>query len=298
MKKNNSYRGWIYCIRNKVNGKLYVGKTNNFTKRKYQHFHNETCPALKMAFAKYGIENFEMFEILTFAAVSNKVLNEFLNWFEIFYINKYGTYNNGYNCTKGGDGALGKSLSSITKEKIGNAQKVYKAQDWVKQKDRERMLGNTLSEKYKRPILRYTIDGVFMKEYSWIGDAIQDIIKDSKYTNNWRSIHSNIIRALASDSNKQHCNKAYDCMWKYKTSNLFEIFIDPFRRKKEKPVYHYSKEGELLEQYTTLREASVKTGMSVHTLKYLSYNGDLNRKKGKLCRKDYWSRTLIKEQYV
>lgn len=293
MKKKESYRGWIYGIRNKVNGKLYIGKTVNFTKRKYQHFHKETCPALKNAFVKYGIENFEMFEILTFVAINEDVLNQLLNWFEVFYIKRYNTYNYGYNCTKGGEGTTGNKLSSTTKEKIGNAQRAYKAQDWVKQKDRERMLGNTLSEKTKRPILKYTLDGIFIREYSWIGDAIQDIIKDSKYTNNWRSIHSNIIRALADDANKQHCNKAYDSMWRYKTSNLFEIFIDPFRRKKEKPVYHYSKEGELLEQYATLHEASVKTGMSIHTLKYLSYNGGLNRKKGKPCRKDYWSRNLI-----
>lgn len=297
--KKKSYRGWIYCIKNKVNDKLYVGKTNNFTKRKYQHFHKETCPALKAAFNKYGIDNFEMYEILTFSAVNNNVLNQLLNWFEIYYINKFGTYTHGYNCTKGGEGMLGTHFSQETKNKIGIAQKAYKAQEWVKEKDRDRMLGNTFSEQYKRPILRYTIDGVFMREYSWIGEAIQDIKNnESKYTNNWRSIHSNIIRALSDGSNKHHYNVAYNCIWKYKVSDIYDIFIEPYRRKGEKPVYHYTKEGKLIEQYSTLREASQKTGLSVHTLKYKSYNGDLGRKEGRLPRIDYWSRLAPIEQHT
>lgn len=283
-------QGWIYTITNKVNGKMYVGKTVDFTQRKWQHFHKEECPALKRAFAKYGIESFEMHPILTFYAINKEVLNFMLSWLEKYYIEKYDTYGNGYNITRGGEGTLGYEHTEEYKLHMSQKQKEYKAQSWVKEKDRQRMLGNTFSEEFKRPILKYSLDGEFVKEYSWIGEAIDDISQSGKYTNNWRSIHSNLIRALNGNNNKQANNKAYDSMWRYKETDNYPITIEPFRKNKEKSVYHYSKDGELLESFRTLREASALTGMNIKTLKYMSYNGDLRRREGRICKTDYWSR--------
>lgn len=289
-------QGWIYTITNKVNGKMYVGKTVDFTQRKWQHFHREECPALKNAFKKYGIDNFEMKPILNFYAINKEVLNSMLSWLERFYIAKYGTYSTGYNITKGGEGTLGYEHTEEYKLLMSKKQKEYKAQNWVKERDRQRMLGNTFSEEFKRPILQYSLDGDFIKEYSWIGDAIDDIISSGGYTSNWRSIHSNLIRALNGNNNRQANNKAYDSMWRYKESDNYLLTIEPFKRKKEKPVYHYSKDGELLESYKTLREAAVSTGMEVKTIKYMSYNGDLRRKESREPKTDYWSRTAPNEK--
>ena len=61
----------IYCIRNKINGKRYIGETL-FTYQ--ERFKEHLCSAkmfrkrdekrpIYMAFAKYGIENFEVFLI-------------------------------------------------------------------------------------------------------------------------------------------------------------------------------------------------------------------------------------------
>ena len=283
-------KGYIYTITNKINGKMYVGKTVDFTQRKWQHFHKEQCPALRNAFIKYGVENFDMEPILTVTAINREVLNSALVYLEKHFIKKYGTFSSGYNITKGGEGTLGYEHTEECKQLMSAKQKEYKNQDWVKEKDRQRMLGNTFSEESKKPILRYTLDGDFIKEYSWIGEAIDDIVQDDEYTNNWRSVHSNLIRALGNITNKQHCNKAYECMWRYKESDSYPTTIDPFRRKKEKPVYHYSKDGELLESYKTLREAAAITGMPLKKIKYLSYNGDLRRKEGRTCTTDYWSR--------
>jgi group I intron endonuclease len=289
-------QGWIYTITNRVNGKMYVGKTVDFTQRKWQHFHREECPALKNAFKKYGIDNFEMKPVLNFYAINKEVLNSVLSWLERFYIAKYDTYRTGYNATKGGEGTLGYEHTEEYKLLMSKKQREYKAQDWVKERDRQRMIGNTLSEECKRPILKYTLDGEFVQEYSWIGEAIDDISQDEKYTNNWRSIHSNLIRALNGNNNKQANNKAYDSMWRYKESDNYLLTIEPFKRKKEKPVYHYSKDGELLESYKTLKEAAAGTGMEIKTIKYMSYNGDLRRKEGRKPKTDYWSRTAPNEK--
>ena len=125
-------QGWIYTITNRVNGKMYVGKTVNFTQRKWQHFHKEECPALKNAFKKYGIDNFEMKPILNFYAINKEVLNSVLSWLERFYIGKYGTYSIGYNITKGGEGILGYEHTDEYKLLMSKRQKEYKAQNWVK----------------------------------------------------------------------------------------------------------------------------------------------------------------------
>ena len=97
-------QGWIYYIKNTINGKMYIGKAVNYTQRKWQHFHREQCPALKRAFNKYGIENFEMEPILTFKAINREVLDKTLCELEKHYIKKFRTYREGYNVTKGGEG--------------------------------------------------------------------------------------------------------------------------------------------------------------------------------------------------
>ena len=87
----------IYMIKNKVNGKIYIGKTKDFYDRKRDHFNalrkNEHCNEhMQMAFNKYGEENFEM-SILEVCAI------EELDEKEIYYINKYNSRNRkiGYN---------------------------------------------------------------------------------------------------------------------------------------------------------------------------------------------------------
>ena len=52
--------GIIYCYKNKVNGKCYVGQTVNPALRMIQHISaSSSCPAFHGAIEKYGIDNFE-----------------------------------------------------------------------------------------------------------------------------------------------------------------------------------------------------------------------------------------------
>lgn len=91
--------GIIYKATNKINNKSYIGQSKfNLSGRirshKWRakekintHFYN--------AIRKYGFENFEW-------VVIDEPPNEKLDKKEIFYINKYDTFKNGYNMTKGG----------------------------------------------------------------------------------------------------------------------------------------------------------------------------------------------------
>jgi group I intron endonuclease len=101
----------IYCITNKINNKLYIGKTNDFQRRKTEHLrrafnHNDKSYdfPLYRAIREYGIENFEF-------AVLGRFVPEKINQKEQEFIQKFNTRQNGYNLTDGGEG--GKTVEGV-----------------------------------------------------------------------------------------------------------------------------------------------------------------------------------------
>lgn len=95
----------IYIFTNKINKKQYVGQSIQIEERYNQHKRNHLNPndkeyhtAFYRALRKYGFENFS-FQILI---QNDNYTQTDLNDLEIFYIDKFDTYYNGYNETKGG----------------------------------------------------------------------------------------------------------------------------------------------------------------------------------------------------
>lgn len=95
--------GFIYKITNKVNGKIYIGKTLKTIEGRwkdhvedYQRPRFEKRP-LYSAMKKYGVENFSVEEV---EECSSEILSER----EIYWIDFYDSFRSGYNATKGGDG--------------------------------------------------------------------------------------------------------------------------------------------------------------------------------------------------
>lgn len=135
----------VYCHTNKINGKRYIGITQNKPNRRWQngygykdrnsHFYN--------AIKKYGWENFEhiiLEENLTRKEASEK---------EKYYIKLYNTNNEnyGYNITSGGDNNFTRNklteeqrinISNKTKEAMNSIEirehmlKVYNSEDWIR----------------------------------------------------------------------------------------------------------------------------------------------------------------------
>ena len=95
--------GFIYMIQNKINNKIYIGKTiRSISERWREHQYraeNNYNGYLYNAIRKYGIENFTVLEI-------EKCEDEIIDERERFYISFYDSLNNqkGYNLTNGGDG--------------------------------------------------------------------------------------------------------------------------------------------------------------------------------------------------
>jgi group I intron endonuclease len=95
----------IYKIVNKINKKIYIGKSINIEKRWKEHIrhskegHQSHNIPLHKAIIKYGKENF-IFEVI------QECDTDILNDLEKFYIKKYNSNNKkiGYNVTNGGDG--------------------------------------------------------------------------------------------------------------------------------------------------------------------------------------------------
>jgi group I intron endonuclease len=113
-------KGVIYCYHCIPTGKKYIGQTIR-TLHKRHISHKKDCRSgvdtkFYRAAKKYGWENFIMGIIDEFKSVD-------LNDKEIFFIEKYDSYINGYNSTLGGGGNLGAPLSQETRDKISKSNR-------------------------------------------------------------------------------------------------------------------------------------------------------------------------------
>lgn len=104
----------IYKITNLINGKCYIGQSRDINKRLNAHktsafdvlnhsYNNHFYKSIR----KYGLENFS-FEIIEECSIDQ------LNEREIYWIDKFNSFFNGYNLTFGGDN----SGTEINKQKI------------------------------------------------------------------------------------------------------------------------------------------------------------------------------------
>jgi len=112
-------KGVIYCYHCIPTGKKYIGQTIREEHRKKRHEHD--CKKgvdnkFYRAVRKYG---WEMFIYGIVEEYNVDILNEQ----ELFYIDYYDSYHNGYNSTIGGEGVRGFSPSEETKKKQSVAAK-------------------------------------------------------------------------------------------------------------------------------------------------------------------------------
>lgn len=120
---------YIYILQNKINLKIYVGKTHDTKRRHKTHLYitNGNTPTNKhlihRAINKYGQDNFSFQEIEKFE-IEQEALDAEKFWIEFFRsdVNRFGS-KYGYNLTAGGDGISGLKHSQQAKDKISQANK-------------------------------------------------------------------------------------------------------------------------------------------------------------------------------
>lgn len=124
----------IYRITNKINQKIYIGKSKSIQDRWKEHIYESTQGserALCRAFRKYGIDNFS-FEIIELIPIEqyDKLSSER----EKFWISHFDSFKTGYNMTEGGDGGHPKGIyiggfgdsAQATEEEVREIRTAYK----------------------------------------------------------------------------------------------------------------------------------------------------------------------------
>ena len=134
----------IYLLTNNVNSKVYVGVTNNYTKRMREHKGAYNNYLISRAIKKHGWNNFNSQILLETedAEYAYRVA-------ETSFIQQYQSNNTekGYNLTEGGQGTLGFSPTTETRQKM-----------------REKKLGKKLTPQHIQKISQSNLGKIFTEE--------------------------------------------------------------------------------------------------------------------------------------
>lgn len=253
----------IYIIKNNLNDKCYIGQSIKLRSRLKDHMRNAKNGKLDLpiyrAIRKYGFHNFTVDILESFIPdpnLSNEELIKQLDQLEIRYIEQYKAYEEGYNCTKGGDfGVLGLKMTTEQKKKVSENSKKQ-------------------AVKLYKPIYLYSI-----KEKSTIY-----AISITAATNITNIPRSNLIRTARGLYRQTHgylVAFSLEELEKYKQQlNIESFYIDKGRFK---PKYKVLIEIDNITLLLTVKEAAKKLCIST-SMVYSILNGHRTLKNGKLTK--------------
>lgn len=183
----------IYCIRNIINQKVYVGKSINIRQRIWNHISNLNSKNIKSenqhfinAWWKYGKENFEYFVLEIIDSNQEDIENIFKDK-ELFWMDYYMSYNRdkGYNLRR--DSSTKMIVHEETRKKYSKA--LYKRYEdpneriktglaaskyWKNNPEAAKIMGNKVSDSVtKYSIQQYSKDGLTLIK-TW--NKVKDII--------------------------------------------------------------------------------------------------------------------------
>ena len=234
----------IYKITSPSN-KVYIGQSINCENRKiyYRTLNCKGQPKLYNSLKKYGWES-HIFEIIEYTDEPNER--------EIYWICYYNSVENGLNCSLGGKG--GGNKSPQTKEKISQS---------MKGKNTWSIGGYT-----KKPILQYTLNGEFIKE--WPDLTSPKINNISQCANGITKSARGYIWIFTQDFNPEllyervNTCKINNNKGKSKTishkQNITQSKLGTF--KKGKQITQYSISGELIKEWESVKLASENLNIS------------------------------------
>lgn len=204
--------GLIYCIKNKINNKKYIGQTVDLRRRWKEHKSSGKYPIQK-AIKKYGKNNFNVLVLEENIKVKN------LDHRERFWIKKYNTFEKGYNLTKGGQRReqTNEIKTKIRESTLGENNHMY---DKTHELSTKRKISKTLKE----------IQGPNQKVNK---DKMKKIYK-LYFEENKTQAEIAMIIGVSIPTISRNLNKKYKTPDKYKNSDNKRI--NPRNRQIEKEV--------------------------------------------------------------
>lgn len=178
---------YIYQIINDINQKIYVGKTEfSIEKRFKEHCkdafreRNEKRP-LYLAMQKYGVEHFHI-ELIEETDIPEER--------EIYWIEKLGSFKNGYNATMGGDGKkyIDYDLVIATYREIGIIKDVAKklnispdSVSFILHQNNEPINScqNIQTKKYGKVVNMYSLKGEYLQTFPSVGAAARYMVENN-----------------------------------------------------------------------------------------------------------------------
>ena len=270
----------IYKVTNTVNSKVYIGKTNNFNKRKREHtvydINNDNI--FHKALRKYGLKAFK-WEIIDHADTLDEA-----NEKERHYIKKHKSFKpKGYNMTKGGDGGsmwnarpvvvldlkgnyiaefdsagecerkmgfLNSCVLECCKGKINHHRKhLFMFLDDYKENGPKKY---KKQKKFTKPIIQCDLEGNFIKKYN-------SGIEASKETG--------ISRGRISSALNGHSKTAGDYIWVHE-ENFSNLDISKYKRDvKGIPIYQLNIDtGEIVNEFDRIADAGRYLGKNYKSI--------------------------------
>lgn len=176
MKKKGVYKV-IYCIKNILSGKVYVGSANRYNERRRQHTNalnrGDHCNRyLQQSWIKYGEKAF-VFGVIEELTESDSLAEKEQFWMNFFNVCDK---DKGYNIMPHARSNLGHSVSEETKKKMSLKKK---GKTWS-ENQRKAMMGahpksrpwaKGSNTKLSRPILQFDLNGTFIKKWESINMA-------------------------------------------------------------------------------------------------------------------------------
>lgn len=289
----------IYKVTNKIDGKVYIGKTNNLPKRKNEHYNDaRRIHLFSRALHKYGKDNFT-WEVVEH---SLKTLEE-ANDRERYWIKECRSYfrwknSNGYNMTEGGDGGSCWNIKKIAAydkrgkllavfESVTEAAEFYGISGTTsisRACDNTEMTCNGMmfvsfddvpkpeiepfhrESKRKVPIYQLDLNGNIVKQYPSITEACQAEFRRSG------------ILGCANGRYKQ----SDGFIWRYE-KNLRDSVgqsIEPVNSLKGKYILQFTLDGQFVRKYNSCAEAARQNGIPNYKIIHKALNSETHYSSG------------------
>lgn len=211
--------GYIYKITNKVNNKAYIGKTTKTVQERWKEHLRDSKRRryanrpLYKAIRKYGADGFTI-ETLEEVGLEN------LSEREMYWIEYFHTYSDGYNATVGGDGIIlydydviaqllkeGRRYQEIS-DTVGCC---YDTVRFVAKKFNIDYIAEPPNAKQCVPVEQYDLEGHYIQSFNSCGEAARWLF-ENKYT---RSECNGVYTHITDVLRGKH-KIAYGFVWKKK----------------------------------------------------------------------------------